>query len=69
MRRTEHMHNTTAQIAGYLDEAYRIVLDAGIPFELQVAALPEVIKLVAGKQIVFEQVSPLGIVAPGLGQG
>jgi hypothetical protein len=58
MRRQEFPHYTPEQVAGHLDEAWRIVSEAGLPEEVEPAALAGVLGLLAAKQIVFEQVQP-----------
>jgi hypothetical protein len=66
MRRQEIPHNTPEQIKGYLDEAYRIVAESPLPEELHAVVLPEIIRLVASKQIVMEQATMAPMMAiPG----
>lgn len=61
MRRTEIQHNTPEQVAGYLDEALRIVTELEPPEDLREVAFGKAVDLLAAKQLMLEQPATLGM--------
>jgi hypothetical protein len=61
VRRIEHQHNTPEQVHHYLEQALVIVADLELADELKVPAFEKAVDLIAGKQIVFEQIAPAGL--------
>lgn len=61
MRRHEVVHNTPEQVAGYLDEALRIVAQIEPPEDLRAIAYGKAVDLLAAKNITIEQPAPLGL--------
>lgn len=55
-KQQELHHHSPEQVAGYLDDALRIVTEADLPDDLRPVAFVEVLKLLAGKQIQYEQI-------------
>lgn len=58
MRRLDVQHHTPEQVAGYVDEAIRIVRARPLNAEEAVAVLPAVISLLASKSVQLEQAGP-----------
>jgi hypothetical protein len=63
MRQTEYMNNTPEQVREYLQGAAEAVDAVDIPPDLIPVAFEKAIDLLAGKQIVLEQVG-LGMAMP-----
>jgi len=61
VRRIEHQHNTPEQVHHYLEQALAIVNSIELTDDLRVPAFNKAVELVAGKQIVFEQIAPAGL--------
>ncbi len=59
MRRLELQHHTPEQVAGYINQAAMIVVEAELYDDLQPLAFVEAIRLLAAKNIQIEQVQPL----------
>lgn len=57
--RTEMMHNTPEQVREYVREALSVLEDCAVPAELWTVAFPNVLSMVAAKQIAIEQVQPM----------
>lgn len=55
------MHNTPEQAHQYLEQALVIVNALELTDDLRVKAFEKAVDLVAGKQIVFEQIAPAGL--------
>jgi len=55
MRRSEEAHHTPAQVAGYIADAAKIVVEAELHPDFQVPAFLKAVELLASKQIFFEQ--------------
>jgi len=55
------MHNTPEQVHQYLEQALVIVNALELSDDLRVKAFELATNLIAGKQIVFEQIAPAGL--------
>lgn len=64
MRKTDHHFNTDEQVEDYTRRALALVEKVDPPDDLRAAAFTAAFTALSGKQVVFEQVSPLGI--PGM---
>lgn len=63
------MHNTPEQVHQYLEQALVIVKAFELTDDLRVKAFELAVNLVAGKQIVFEQIAPGAIDLGAMRQG
>lgn len=69
MRRVEHPHNTPQQVREYLETAAKIVGELELDGDLKVPAFEKAVDLIAGKQIVVEQIAPGAIDLGKIRQG
>jgi hypothetical protein len=60
-RKTEDHHHTPEQVDGYVREACDIADRIGLDEEDRAALLPQIVTLLASKQVFYEQISPNGI--------
>ena len=58
----EFRHNTDEQVAEFLRKAADLVDDLGLPDDLREAAFVQAVGLFSARQIVFEQVQPMGTI-------
>jgi hypothetical protein len=63
------MHNTPEQAHQYLEQALVIVDSLELTDDLRVKAFEKAVDLIAGKQIVFEQIAPGGLDLSQLNRG
>lgn len=66
-QKTEDHHHSPKQIAGYLDEARRLLLEAGFIPEEHEATFAAVVTLLASKQVFYEQIAPMTHLPRGAG--
>jgi len=69
IRRTEHPHYTSDQVAGHVREALAIADDCQLADADRAALLPSILDKLAAKQVVMEEIGPLPnmVVPRGLG--
>ncbi len=64
-RRTEDYFHSPEQVNGYIEQAV-VLLDAHeLTADERARLLPQVVNLLSGKNITYEQVVPAGMVIPG----
>ena len=64
MRKTEHPHNSSAQVRGYIKEALALVAELDPPAKLAPLVFGKAVDLLAAKQIVMEPLAVHGMQIP-----
>ena len=63
-RRTEDYFHTPEQVHGYIEQAL-VLLDAHeLTLDERARLLPQVVNLLSGKNITYEQIAPTGMLLP-----
>ena len=58
----EFWHNTDEQVRDFIARAAGIVDELGLPDDIREAAFVQAVGLLSARQIVFEQVAPMGTI-------